>query len=84
MASVERDMRKAIPTQFDIKAGIVEYNSEEPLNINSSGFSVSGFQKTDTSKDIIQNITIHSTSPLTASEIARQIKNASRQMALEW
>ena len=34
--------------------------------------------------DIHQNITIHSPTPLTPAETARRIKNASRQLALEW
>ena len=36
------------------------------------------------SQDIIQNITINSPTPLTPAETARRIKNASRQLALEW
>lgn len=36
------------------------------------------------SKEIIQNITINSPTPLTPAETARRIKNASRQLALEW
>jgi phage-related tail protein len=35
-------------------------------------------------KGITQNIVINSPTPLTPSETARQIKNASRQLALEW
>lgn len=35
-------------------------------------------------KGITQNITINSPTPLTPAETARQIKNASRQLALEW
>lgn len=35
-------------------------------------------------KGITQNIVINSSTPLTPSETARQIKNASRQLALEW
>lgn len=33
---------------------------------------------------IVQNISIHSPTALTPSEIARQVKNVSRQLALEW
>jgi TP901 family phage tail tape measure protein len=36
------------------------------------------------SRGITQNITISSPTPLTPAETARQIKNASRQLALEW
>ena len=35
-------------------------------------------------KGITQNITINSPTPLTPAETARRIKNASRQLALEW
>jgi hypothetical protein len=35
-------------------------------------------------KGITQNIVINSPTPLTPAETARQIKNASRQLALEW
>ncbi len=35
-------------------------------------------------RGITQNITINSPAPLTPAETARQIKNASRQLALEW
>jgi TP901 family phage tail tape measure protein len=35
-------------------------------------------------KGITQNITINSPTPLTPAETARQMKNASRQLALEW
>ena len=35
-------------------------------------------------QDIVQHITINSPAPLTPSETARRIKNASRQLALEW
>jgi len=33
---------------------------------------------------IVQNITINSPTPLTPSETARQVKNVSRQLAMEW
>ena len=36
------------------------------------------------SKGITQHITINSPTPLTPVETARRIKNASRQLALEW
>jgi hypothetical protein len=35
-------------------------------------------------KGITQNIVINSPTPLTPYDTARQIKNASRQLALEW
>ena len=39
---------------------------------------------TNNNKEIVQNIVINSPKGLTPSETARQVKNASRNLAMEW
>lgn len=53
----------------------------DPSAGSSSSGSVSVVTRPGT---IIQNVTINSPTPLTPSEVARQTKNASRQLAMEW
>ena len=88
MTAVERDIKNAIPTEINVtRAGRSSSFGEEASNFlstNSSNLSNPGITKMRGDKGIIQNITINSPTPLTSSEIARQIKNASRQMALDW
>ena len=86
MAEVERDMKKAIPTDFNIsKSDILASISGTNTGLNESVFVPSGSNAMSSyGNGIVQNITINSPTPLTPSEIARQIKNTSRQMALEW
>lgn len=86
MAEVERDMQKAIPTDFTIsKSDILASISGTNTGLNESVFvPVESNNMSSYGNGIIQNITINSPTPLTPSEIARQIKNTSRQMALEW
>ncbi len=86
MADIERDMKKAIPTDFSIsKSDILASISGTNTGLNENVFvPVGSNNMLPYGNGIIQNITINSPTPLTPSEIARQIKNTSRQMALEW
>ncbi|WP_431602540.1 phage tail protein [Ruminiclostridium papyrosolvens] len=86
MADIERDMKKAIPTDFNIsKSDILASISGTNTGLNENVFVPVGSNNMSSyGNEIIQNITINSPTPLTPSEIARQIKNTSRQMALEW
>ena len=54
-------------------------------NSSASNLSSSGSIITSTRPGTVtQYITINSPTPLTPSEVARQIKNASRRLAMEW
>jgi TP901 family phage tail tape measure protein len=60
------------PELVALPRGSKIYNDQETKQILSGN------------KGITQNITINSPNPLTPAETARRIKNASRQLALEW
>ncbi len=60
------------PELVELPRGSKIYNDNETKNIMGGN------------KGITQHITINSPAPLTPAETARQIKNASRQLALEW
>ena len=68
MAGVARDMQNAIPTSFDMNARVSGYES--------------GTGTTGTS--ITQNISVVSPKALSEKEIAREFKNLSRKLALEY
>lgn len=70
MAKEADNMAKSIPTNFD------------------SYISAKGARKQETNAQVgvggfVQNLTINSTEPLTPSEVARQTRNATRQMVLK-
>jgi hypothetical protein len=60
------------PELVELPRGSRIYNDYETKNIMGGN------------KGITQHITINTPTPLTPAETARQIKNASRQLALEW
>ena len=68
MAGVARDMQNAIPTSFDMNA-----------KVNGNGASA-GTNGTS----ITQNISVVSPKALSEKEIAREFKNLSRKLALEY
>lgn len=76
MQSVARDMQNAIPTEFDVDAG---------LNINgtqgkNNGFGVSGAGGTT----INQNISVVTPKALSEKELAREFKNLSQKLAMSY
>jgi len=68
MAGVARDMQNAIPTSFDMNTRVNGYGS----GTQSSG------------ANITQNISVMSPKALSEKEIAREFKNLSRKLALEY
>ncbi len=69
MKEVGRDMRNAIPTDFDIQAGI------HGRNAGGHGLAAAG-------GNVTQNIHITSPKALSEKEAAREFKNLSRKLAL--
>ena len=68
MAGVARDMQNAIPTSFDMNARVNGY----------------GTSATTAGASITQNISVVSPKALSEKEIAREFKNLSRKLALEY
>ena len=68
MAGVARDMQNAIPTNFDMNAKVNGY----------------GTSAATTGASITQNISVVSPKALSEKEIAREFKNLSRKLALEY
>ena len=68
MAGVARDMQNAIPTNFDMNAKVNGY----------------GTSAATTGATITQNISVVSPKALSEKEIAREFKNLSRKLALEY
>lgn len=81
----------------DINAGAVHFGSANSAagaqglayagatgTVSPSGRTNVATSRTGASSGITQNITVISPSPLSPSEVARQTKNASRQLAMEW
>ena len=66
--SCHEDMQNAIPTSFDMNAKVNGYGSDA----GTAGTS------------IIQNISVISPKALSEKEIAREFKNLSRKLALEY
>lgn len=77
MNDVKRDMEKAIPQDFHIAANVTA-NNLDALSKQSAGRGI------DAGRTINQTVIIQSPTPLSPSEIARQLKNTSRRLALEW
>lgn len=73
MDSVARDMQNAIPTSFEMPG--VEFESKIPNRSrkNSGGNTA-----------ITQNISVVTPKALSEKEIAREFKNMSRKLALEY
>jgi hypothetical protein len=70
MATVSRDMRNAVPTRFNMDAGL----SISPYSTLSSGKGTT----------INQTISITTPKALSEKELAREFKNLSRKLALEY
>lgn len=68
MTSVSRDMQNAIPTNFGINTGAKSRQSEQLA----------------AGANITQNISVVTPKALSEKEIAREFKNLSRKLALEW
>ena len=69
MAGVARDMQNAIPTSFDMSARVNSYGSGTGSAAGAT---------------ITQNISVMSPKALSEKEIAREFKNLSRKLALEY
>ena len=69
MKEVGRDMRAAIPTDFDIQAGIHGRYAGDPGHAGAIG-------------NVTQNIHITSPKALSEKEAAREFRNLSRKLAL--
>ncbi len=69
MKDVGRDMRNAIPTNFDIQAGV-------------HGRYAGGHGLTGAGGNVTQNIHITSPKALSEKEAAREFRNLSRKLAL--
>jgi TP901 family phage tail tape measure protein len=75
----------ALATQNAIANLVEELKRSTQLQLpNVEPGVVSGSTVNTVGREIIQNITVQSPEPLSPSETARQIKNASRLLALEW
>lgn len=77
MNNVKRDMEKAIPQDFHVAANITADNPDGFTRLSSE-------RGMDTGRTINQTVIIQSPTPLSPAEIARQLKNTSRRLALEW
>jgi tape measure domain-containing protein len=73
MDSVARDMQNAIPTSFDMPDVESENGNPNRTRINSGGNTA-----------ITQNISVVTPKALSEKEIAREFKNLSRKLALEY
>lgn len=74
MKKVGEDMKKAIPTDFDVDAGL---NLSGSLARNAGGLGTSG-------TTINQSISVVSPKALSEKELAREFKNLSRKLALAY
>jgi phage-related protein len=74
MKKVSEDMKKAIPTDFDVDAGL---NLSGSLARNAGGLGTSG-------TTINQSISVVSPKALSEKELAREFKNLSRKLALAY
>ena len=77
------DNIKPVTAAMKELANLTTGTIESEIKVRSVGFG--RVEQGSSSRDsIIQNIVINSPTPLSPSETARQIKNASRQLAMGW
>lgn len=74
MVQVGRDMQNAIPTDFNVKAG---------LNVSGGAAGYDGNSATGNTV-INQSISVVTPKPLSEKELARELKNLSRKLALAY
>lgn len=78
-----KDNIKPVTAAMKELANLTTGTIESEIKVRSVGFG--RVEQGSSSRDsIIQNIVINSPTPLSPSETARQIKNASRQLAMGW
>lgn len=83
MAEGIEDNTKSVSKAMEELASLTTGTLESKIRVSSVGLSTIN-QGPRGSNGIIQNITINSPKPLSPSETARQVKNASRNLAMEW